>query len=643
MSYDEAGNIVTAKNQDSDFGYQYDKLIREMKKTMPNNIVTETAYDSAGRVMLLRNYSQERYGKQEDMKSFAYMYNAAGERTYQVDQDGKITAYEYDKASRLVKTLYPFGQGKEREDFEERLGVGLYPEKAKDDKWSRSPKIDFTSLSPYKFIEGFGKLEDDLGKCMDGHKEVYESHKKTNWPQNWKWIPGEGATEFATRLKLDSATAKLLADAYEKIDSDNGKWKNRLDTNQWMWTETFTYDGSNNRATKANGWGQIGYSNNEANQMFSSGNRACQYDLNGNMIQEALGDAKVDYTYSLENRIVEIYNNTKGFAGKCGESLEEGVEYSYDVFGRRNARTEYSLLDKHDWHSKLWKKESNTSYVYDGQSLTVIAELYDNNFTMPHSKNYSWGNKYSPMAEYVYAKGSILSRKEYPDYKHPNGWYDKNLQKTYYSQDILGSTVLLTDSFGHEKMEYAYDSFGTSYQGSFDGNTYGCTGKSNDSETGLYNYGFRDYISEAGRWTSEDPIQDGKNWYVYCYNNPLLYTDPTGLAPWDDDLEDENNPEPAVFSSKTISGIQRAATIDDIDLTDDLEGAEVGLDINIFDLDERMYNAFYRLMLLGYDDAEKIANTTDDDKQREAIRDHLNSWKYILERIRADKRFREDR
>jgi RHS repeat-associated protein len=609
MSYDEAGNIVTAKNQDSDFGYQYDKLgrlvrsedrnldktlvygydsngnrtsisyldtgkttkyaygkmnellavadseggvtkyqydklIRETKKAMPNNIVTETSYDAVGRITFLRNYSQERYGKQEDMKSFAYMYNAAGERIYQVDQDGKITAYEYDKASRLVKTLYPFGQGKEREDFEERLDAGLYPEKGKDNGWGL--KVDFTSLSPYKFIEGFSKLEDDLDKCMDGHKDVYESHKKTNWPQTWKWIPGEGAMEFATRLKLGSAT-----------DADNGKWKNRLDTNQWMWTETFTYDGSNNRATKANGWGQIGYSYNEANQMLSSGNREYQYDLNGNMIQEALGDAKVDYTYSLENRIVEVYNNTKGFAGKCGDSLEEGVEYSYDVFGRRNTRTEYSLIDKHDWHSKQWKKEANTSYMYDGQSLTIIAELYDNNFTIPHSKNYNWGNKYSPMAEYVYAKGSIVSRKEYPDYKHANGWYDKNSQKTYYSQDILGSTVLLTDSFGHNNMEYAYDSFGTAYQGTFDSNTYGYTGKSFDSETGLYNYGFRDYISEAGRWTSEDPIQDGSNWYVYGNNNPLRYADPSGLAPLDAE-ETKNNPEPEIFSAKITSGVMKA-------------------------------------------------------------------------------------
>ena len=28
---------------------------------------------------------------------------------------------------------------------------------------------------------------------------------------------------------------------------------------------------------------------------------------------------------------------------------------------------------------------------------------------------------------------------------------------------------------------------------------------------------------------SEDPIRSGTNWYVYCYNNPIKYIDPSGL------------------------------------------------------------------------------------------------------------------
>ncbi|MDC7126137.1 MAG: RHS repeat-associated core domain-containing protein [Spirochaetales bacterium] len=35
--------------------------------------------------------------------------------------------------------------------------------------------------------------------------------------------------------------------------------------------------------------------------------------------------------------------------------------------------------------------------------------------------------------------------------------------------------------------------------------------------------------SNIGRFTTEDPIRDGLNWYAYANNNPLVYVDPTGL------------------------------------------------------------------------------------------------------------------
>jgi hypothetical protein len=38
-------------------------------------------------------------------------------------------------------------------------------------------------------------------------------------------------------------------------------------------------------------------------------------------------------------------------------------------------------------------------------------------------------------------------------------------------------------------------------------------------------------VGEEGRFTSEDPARDGLNWYIYCYNNPLAFVDPSGLDP----------------------------------------------------------------------------------------------------------------
>ncbi|MBI9100659.1 MAG: RHS repeat-associated core domain-containing protein [Spirochaetaceae bacterium] len=55
------------------------------------------------------------------------------------------------------------------------------------------------------------------------------------------------------------------------------------------------------------------------------------------------------------------------------------------------------------------------------------------------------------------------------------------------------------------------------------------TGKKIDSDTGLYYFNARWYDPALGRFITEDPIKDGTNWFAYVSNNPLIYTDPTGL------------------------------------------------------------------------------------------------------------------
>jgi RHS repeat-associated protein len=63
------------------------------------------------------------------------------------------------------------------------------------------------------------------------------------------------------------------------------------------------------------------------------------------------------------------------------------------------------------------------------------------------------------------------------------------------------------------------------------------TSKERDTETGLDYFGARHYASTQGRFVITDPLTaSGKpvepqswNRYQYCLNNPLMYTDPTGL------------------------------------------------------------------------------------------------------------------
>ena len=60
-----------------------------------------------------------------------------------------------------------------------------------------------------------------------------------------------------------------------------------------------------------------------------------------------------------------------------------------------------------------------------------------------------------------------------------------------------------------------------------------------DTETGLYFLQTRYYDPEVGRFLNRDAVTyadpetiGGLNLYAYCLNNPVMYSDPTGHAPW---------------------------------------------------------------------------------------------------------------
>ena len=72
----------------------------------------------------------------------------------------------------------------------------------------------------------------------------------------------------------------------------------------------------------------------------------------------------------------------------------------------------------------------------------------------------------------------------------------------------------------------SYDIFGSPYQktGSFladDSLDFGYLGKPYNADTELYDYGFRDYSPEIARFSTVDPIRDGRNWYCYVVNDPV--------------------------------------------------------------------------------------------------------------------------
>ena len=54
-------------------------------------------------------------------------------------------------------------------------------------------------------------------------------------------------------------------------------------------------------------------------------------------------------------------------------------------------------------------------------------------------------------------------------------------------------------------------------------------GKLFDAISSSYNYGYRDYNTADGRFSTVDPARDGENWYLYCKSDPVNFVDPYGL------------------------------------------------------------------------------------------------------------------
>ena len=128
-------------------------------------------------------------------------------------------------------------------------------------------------------------------------------------------------------------------------------------------------------------------------------------------------------------------------------------------------------------------------------------------------------------------------------------------EKTLPNQDNRTSNIHSSE-FG----SVSYDIFGSPYQktGSFladDSLDFGYLGKPYNADTELYDYGFRDYSPEIARFTTVDPIRDGRNWYSYVVNDPVNYVDLWGLCGSDGKkLTDEQLATAKFFLGESING-----------------------------------------------------------------------------------------
>ena len=285
---------------------------------------------------------------------------------------------------------------------------------------------------------------------------------------------------------------------------------------------------------------------------------------NGNVLNQGinpLGPSDV-YTYDGVNRV---------------QSATEGTSwtqnFAYDAFGNRAVVATSTYIPNtgftpqvpsststlpyasNRWSGATYDGSGNLSalngftYSYDAENRQTQAVQTVNSTTTTSTYTYDGdGKRVTRVAggattTYVYdAQGHLAA--EYAT----SAPTDSDCRNCYLTMDHLGSARVITDGSGNFVARHDYAPFGeellTSNRPA--GLGYGATstvnqkftGKERDSETGLDYFGARYMSSAQGRFTSPDPggfgsaLADPQSWNAYAYgrNNPLKYTDPTGLA-----------------------------------------------------------------------------------------------------------------
>jgi RHS repeat-associated protein len=211
---------------------------------------------------------------------------------------------------------------------------------------------------------------------------------------------------------------------------------------------------------------------------------------------------------------------------------------NYDSRGNQTSYGSFTLT--YDGDDKLQYATSSsiaTKYEYDGEGRRVRAHSCSG----PSACEPGTGSSPTVFAYDAFGKLAM----EYRPGSSTTG-------TTYYTQDHLGSTRLVTDASGAQTKCSDYLPFGEEIpSGATYGNRTTCfgtddnkikfIGKERDAETGLDFFSARYFSGAQGRWTSPDwsaipqpiPYADlenpqSLNLYAYLRNNPLNSTDPDG-------------------------------------------------------------------------------------------------------------------
>lgn len=263
------------------------------------------------------------------------------------------------------------------------------------------------------------------------------------------------------------------------------------------------------------------------------------YDGNGNMVSDS-NKSITSVAYNHLNLPVQIvFNNNENTK----------IEYLYNAIGQKVRKLVASQYDDGTGGGEEYKASKGAQMARLVEKVLVTDYLSGFQYKdeklqfFPHAEGYvdcTISNDiriFNYVYNYTDHLGNIrLSYTMQPDTNPPvltileeNHYYPFGLKHTNYNSD---TREYFSKETGGVKIAQIppggiLNNITPKYQ-------YKYNGKELQDELGLnfYDYGARNYDPAIGRWMNIDPLAEtSRRWspYTYCYNNPIMFTDPDGM------------------------------------------------------------------------------------------------------------------
>ena len=479
-AYDIAGNTTQVVDAKANAGanptlgsttFTYDSLNRPLSRFYSDGTpAVSWVYDSQGRTASVT----------DGTGTWTYAYDAA-DRVASITQGADVYSYTYDAQGNTLSRTLPGGAN----------STAVF-----DDAGQMVSVADTSGTTTYTYDRIGNTLTTSLPNGVSQTRTYDRAARLATITNTGPGGPiggftyGRDANANPTSIDVSGPTGVIATEStrntYDNYDELTKTCFTTTTCNTGN-TTTWTYDKNGNRLTQKIGTAaKSSYTYNTADELTSiTGPGAATYTYNSNGDQITAGAD----TFT--------YNTARQPTGATNGGI--ATTFTYDGFGNRATLTNSGVT---------------TTEIRDRQRplATLVAERINGTIV----RKYTYGNSIEPLR-----------------FDNP-----ANSVAGYFLADAVGSISNLTTLTGTLAATYRYDPYGTmrpatAVTAGYTTNPMRYTGQQLDP-TGLYNLRARHYNPALGRFTQTDPLEAtvGEPYpssYVYGRNNPVVYTDPSGL------------------------------------------------------------------------------------------------------------------